>query len=162
MKQKGFTIIELLVALTIVGLLALVIFTSVNDSRIKARDLKRKEDIKELIFALASYYSVHHIFPTTLGTGPCGTPVDGTDPVSMALIGDKIISTYPKSPSDSSINNFAGVCGQTYYAFTWNNDHDITVYAVLEKVDPQCVPWVGNFTWTTSNSYCNAIYTQVL
>lgn len=55
MKSKGFTIMELLVAIAIIGLLASVVLVSVNESRGNARDAKRISDLHDLRIAIEMY-----------------------------------------------------------------------------------------------------------
>ncbi|MFA5878189.1 MAG: type II secretion system protein [Candidatus Staskawiczbacteria bacterium] len=50
--HKGFTLIELLVVIAIVGILAAIVFASVNSTRAKARNAKRLEDMRAYAFAL--------------------------------------------------------------------------------------------------------------
>ncbi|MEK7075463.1 MAG: prepilin-type N-terminal cleavage/methylation domain-containing protein, partial [Patescibacteria group bacterium] len=55
--QKGFTLIELLVVIAIIGLLASVVMMSLGLARAKARDVKRRADLKQIMTAMELYYS---------------------------------------------------------------------------------------------------------
>lgn len=55
-KLRGFTLIELLVVISIISILSAVIVVSVNGARVKARDTKRKSDLKTIQTALEAYY----------------------------------------------------------------------------------------------------------
>jgi prepilin-type N-terminal cleavage/methylation domain-containing protein len=54
-KITGFTLIEVMVVITIVGLLASVVLASLTDARAKARDTQRVQIVKELQKALELY-----------------------------------------------------------------------------------------------------------
>lgn len=54
---KGFTLIELLVVVAIISLLSSVVFASLNTAREKARDARRKVDLKQIQTALELYYN---------------------------------------------------------------------------------------------------------
>lgn len=51
--RQGFTIIELLVVITIIGLLATVIVATLSNSRAKARDARRLGDLHSISSAIA-------------------------------------------------------------------------------------------------------------
>lgn len=53
--NKGFTLVELLVVVAIIGLLAGIAVVSVNSVRVKARDAKRIADVKQIQNALELY-----------------------------------------------------------------------------------------------------------
>jgi len=63
--KKGFTLIELLVVIAVIGILAGVILASLNSARGKARDARRKSDIRQIVTALEMYYSNTGAYPAT-------------------------------------------------------------------------------------------------
>lgn len=67
-KQKGFTLIELLVVISIISFLASAALVTLNSSRIKARDARRKADLKTITKALELYFDDNGAYPPS----PCG------------------------------------------------------------------------------------------
>lgn len=65
-KNKGFTVIELLVVIVIIGILSAVIIVSLTVSRAKSRDNQRIVHIQELQKALELYFSDNNSYPTSL------------------------------------------------------------------------------------------------
>ena len=66
-KKKGFTLIELLVVIAIIGLLATIVLVSLNSARAKARDVKRKGDLHQILLALELYYDAYGTYPMATG-----------------------------------------------------------------------------------------------
>ena len=70
---RGFTLVELLVTISIIGVLASITVVSVGNVRQIARDSKRLADIKQLQTALEFYFNQQNGYPAgtdiTLGTG---------------------------------------------------------------------------------------------
>ncbi|MDP2860655.1 MAG: type II secretion system protein [bacterium] len=86
MKKKGFTLVELMVVIAVIGILAGVALVSLNTSRAKARDVQRKTNIASVQRALEMAYADCGFYPyvdgvcagtaTMLAAGfPIETPV---------------------------------------------------------------------------------------
>ncbi len=63
MKSKGFTLIELIVVISIIGVLSTLIINNLNDARARARDSKRKQELSGLKTALRLYYNDYQTYP---------------------------------------------------------------------------------------------------
>jgi len=64
-SERGFTLLELMVAIVILGLLATVVMINVLPSRDKAMREKAKTDVAVLEQALESYRLDNYAYPTT-------------------------------------------------------------------------------------------------
>ncbi|MFH1575783.1 MAG: type II secretion system protein [Candidatus Nealsonbacteria bacterium] len=62
-KEKSFTLIELLVVIAIIGLLSSVVLVSMQSTRGKARDARRKSDLRQIVSAIELYYVDHEHYP---------------------------------------------------------------------------------------------------
>src|SRR3989338_10373753 len=67
--KKGFTLIELLVVISVISLLSSIVFASLNNARVKARNAKRIQDINQL----ANAFNLGYVsgFPTNGGDWAC-------------------------------------------------------------------------------------------
>jgi prepilin-type N-terminal cleavage/methylation domain-containing protein len=62
-NKSGFTLVELLVVISIIGLLSSFAIVSLNSARMKARDALRKGDMAQLRTALNLYYDDNNAYP---------------------------------------------------------------------------------------------------
>jgi prepilin-type N-terminal cleavage/methylation domain-containing protein len=76
-NEKGFTLVELLVAIAIVAILAVIGLTVFSGLQASARDTKRRADVDAIAAALENHYNNT---PNEKCTGNAGTycPVVGT------------------------------------------------------------------------------------
>lgn len=72
-QKSGFTLVELLVVISIIALLSSVVFASINSARAKARDARRAEDMRQIFIALNFFYDQNGCLPLTSGSACPGT-----------------------------------------------------------------------------------------
>ena len=80
-KQKGFTIIELIVVIAIIAVLASIVLVNVTTYISKAKDAKIKSDLASIALVMGSCYGLNN--PTSYTN--CFVTVAGTDYVPAAL-----------------------------------------------------------------------------
>lgn len=107
-KQVGFTLIELMVVIAIIGLLAAIVVVGLYSARAKARDTKRMGDMAQMGSALELYYSTYHGYPTNT---VAGFP-DGVVPAYMTMLPT---SPVPPDGDCASLTNPASQPANPYY-----------------------------------------------
>lgn len=63
-NQSGFTIVELLIVIVVIGILAALVITTFTGIQKKARDTERQTDIKAIHGQLEAYYAEQGKYPT--------------------------------------------------------------------------------------------------
>jgi len=63
-KPRGFTLIEMLIVITIIALLASIILVGMGGARAKARDARRIADLRNVQNALELYFSSKSVYPS--------------------------------------------------------------------------------------------------
>lgn len=62
--QQGFTIVELLIVIVVIGILAALVVTTYAGIQAKARDSKRKTDIASIQTQVEAYYAEANEYPS--------------------------------------------------------------------------------------------------
>ncbi len=65
-NRSGFTLIEMLVVVAIIGLLSSVVVVGLGSARQNARDARRISDLRQIQNALEVYYSSNNAYPAAL------------------------------------------------------------------------------------------------
>ncbi len=63
-KQSGFTIVELLIVIVVIGILAALVITTFTGIQQKARDTERTTDIKAMQGQVEAYFAQNGKYPT--------------------------------------------------------------------------------------------------
>lgn len=117
-RKEGFTIVELLIVIVVIGILAGLVITTYNGIQQKARNTERQTDLKALQGQLEAYYATNGYYPTATNLGAGGT--DGTDNVTFIQANmkglDKEALRDPNAAAgDYSMNNSAATANQYAY-----------------------------------------------
>ena len=63
-RNQGFTIVELLIVIVVIGILALLVITTYSGIQQKARNSQRQSDLQALQTQLEAFYSQNGYYPT--------------------------------------------------------------------------------------------------
>ncbi len=63
-KEQGFTIVELLIVIVVIGILAALVITTFTGIQQKARNTERQTDVKALHGQIEAYYAQNGKYPT--------------------------------------------------------------------------------------------------
>src|SRR3954464_1530924 len=63
-KQQGFTIVELLIVIVVIGILAALVITTYSGIQAKARNSKRSADMSSVQTQLEAYFTAQQHYPS--------------------------------------------------------------------------------------------------
>lgn len=109
-KQSGFTIVELLIVIVVIGILAALVITTFAGIQKKARDTERTTDVKAIHSQLEAYQAQFGKYPTlaNLQDNAWITSDNGLKGLDAGATHD---------PKGAAGNNVAGAIGTNAYAY---------------------------------------------
>lgn len=106
-KQSGFTIVELLIVIVVIGILAAITITAYNGVQQRARDAERSSELTSLQKVLELYHADFGGYPKCGSTGPNTPPAFSASTV-VACLTDELVPTYlsaiPTDPVNDGVN----------------------------------------------------------
>jgi type II secretion system protein G len=136
MKNRGFTLMELLVVMAIIGVLASVVLSSLNVARTKARDAQRISDARSIRMAINAYFLDNGSYPNSGGVGidPNDSWSNSNHSTSWSALETALrpyISRLPLDPVNTA-TGWAGasgtytytyaLCSATQYMLVWRTE----------------------------------------
>ena len=146
-NRKGFTIVELMVVIAIIGILTAIVTANFTQSRAKARDAKRVSDLAQIQLTLEMIFDRCNTYPTNIDSET--TTITGClDSTGTAYTIGYFISKLPK--------NYDGN-GYTYSPLLNGNDYILSVQLETSNssaIQDSAPGTVGTNTCGKANYYC--------
>lgn len=108
--RRGFTLIELIVVIGVIGVLATVLYMNFSDANEKGRDAKRQNDLRNLQSAVELYKQKYGRYPA-MGCSPGSDSLSGENDCSTYIAGlsPEFITRLPLDPKRGSSVGYAYV-----------------------------------------------------
>lgn len=146
--SKGFTIIEMIIVIAVIGILTGIGLVHYQNIRELARDARRKSDLAYIRLALALYNDDYGSYPMPVansGAGPdISVPISPATTIPEGTIFSKtenpLYPTYMSGAFVDSVND-----SENYYVYdTRDNDHkDYVLCIYLESKKSEAQSWVA-------------------
>lgn len=138
--KKAFTIVELLVVISIISILSGMIIVSLSNSRQKARDTRRKLDLDKISLTLENYYDNQS--PNQYVISETEISINGTDDILTTTLTPNYMSKIPTDPLST----------QSYRYQSFDNGLNYRLEANLENSnDPQGQADGANWIFVVDN-----------
>lgn len=124
-NKKAFTLIEMVVVITILAILSLIGYVSYSDSIISARDLQRANDLAKLQIDLKSHKQKEGAYP--MAVNPFTITNSGNiiyQGVIDSTVASNVLSNIPKDPRTGGSYWYSTTANRQQFqlAFTLEND----------------------------------------
>ncbi|MBP6881775.1 MAG: type II secretion system protein [Candidatus Pacebacteria bacterium] len=141
-RTSGFTLIEVLIVVTVIGILSAVIYANFGDAGKQSRDSQRKADLRLVQNALELYKQDNGRYPEGCNgangdgwSGEQGTnyACGGGDAQYIVGLAPKYIPVLPKDPKEDSGD----------YGYVYRTNADGTVYKFVARKTWEGDPFAG-------------------
>lgn len=149
--SKGFTLIELLIVVAIIGILTALVTTNLQGVRERARDTRRKSDLRTIQQSLRLYYNDAKRFPASStsykieGCNTINVPEECNWGSAFATTTTTYMTSLPLDPSNSD------TVARTYNYEAVSDDQYILVASLENESDLDIAE---------SQSRCSTVYTS--
>jgi prepilin-type N-terminal cleavage/methylation domain-containing protein len=131
-KTSGFTIVELLIVIVVIGILAALVITTYNGIQQKARDTERKTDVNAVHGQVEAYNAQNGKYPTLANVNDAtfrSANMKGLDAAALA------------DPKNAGSQQLCGTVGSGCYAYVTsptgcdNTATDCTSYVLTATLE---------------------------
>jgi len=163
-NSKGFTLIELIVVIAVIGIISTIGISSFTNYLKLARDAVRKNDLLQIKKYLSSYYALYGSYPNTGNSwrGTCtahGSFLDNGSNAYIPNISPTFVDKIPTDPNNNSCSTLApnGASSDCCYFYRSNGTHyKLLIHKTLEGPYPTSgQPFFDPNRATWAISVCN-------
>lgn len=161
-KQLGFSLVELLVVISIIGILSAVLYANFSQGSAQARDAERSADLRNVQSALELYKNKNGRYPA--GCRPVGSWSGQTGSAYPCPSGNQYIvglapEFLPTLPVDSKLNG-----SNSGYVYATNANGTVYKFMALATVESEVVTYDHEFKscdvdTTVNQRPCNQVQT---
>lgn len=164
--QLGFTMVELLVVISIIGILATAVLAALNpvEQLRKGRDTSRKADAQTLLGALDRYQASFGCYPWQMTAGACNTAtaltaqtIDAADFANTPAVGI-MYELMAKDELKSQFTSRAAITAQNFWISVTNSQASICFEPESATARGGGLGVTRNITNTAASTNCTAAY----
>lgn len=139
MKRSGFTIVEIVVTITVMGIILALAVVNVSNSQVRARDEERRSDAESIARHLESFY--------LNGTGDAGEEI-GRYPSaeftsSLQSVREKLVNIDPKSLAAPDVDYDGDVISLISATNTVQSEYGVAPSPTVDQYVYQPLAWNG-------------------
>ena len=132
-NNRGFTIVELLIVIVVIGILAALVIVTYNGIQQKARDTERKTDIKAIQGHLEAYWADNAKYPTLAQANDSTFRTNNFKGLDLSAFADPKNPTSQQLCSSAAANCYGYVVTPTGCDNTTTDCTNYTLTADLES-----------------------------
>lgn len=146
-KQKGFTIVELLIVIVVIGILAAITTVAYNGIQNRARTATIKSDLSQADKQLKVFKagSSSGKYPATVSTDCTASPDSATNKCLKLSAGNTVAAYSSPSPNDTFSLTIAGTGNTMPYMVTNSSGPALVSADAFDGIT------IGSQTWATAN-----------
>lgn len=134
-KSPGFTLIELMVTITIIAVLSAIGLVAYSVVIKQGRDSRRQSDLRSIQSALEQYFADQAYYPSGVSFGG-----------SLSLAGRTYMNNVPTDPKGDTQYSYTGLPEGCDNSTTANRCNSYCISATLESVTSGASSCGGNFS----------------